>query len=121
MIVKTGKVVEGEALRNLKELGRLFDAAMPMVITERHLGPLGKTEKQLAQDRFYEALDRIAVEMGLAEPEVDEDGDTIHYGIDMTTGELLAWVDDGNDVVETGVLVGPDDAGRVRKAIKEPT
>ena len=121
MIVKTGKVVEGDALRNIKELGRLVDAAMPMVVTQRHLGPFGKTERQLAQDRFYEALNRTAVEMGMAEPEVDEDGDTINYGIDLTTGELLAWVDDGNDVVETGVFVGPDDAERVRKAIKEPT
>jgi hypothetical protein len=43
-----------------------------------------------AVTHFYSEVDRAAVELGLPEPGVDQDGDVIHYGLDFSNREIVA-------------------------------
>ena len=78
-MVRTGTFLKSEVCNRLQGL---------------HRAALETTESELAMDRFYVELNKEAVAAGLPEPLKDEDGDTINYGVDYATGEVLGWVKD---------------------------
>lgn len=90
-IVRTQKFLDEPTLKRLTVLAVEWQRTPMILLTQRHLGPHGKTEDVLARERFYKALDEAAVAAGQPEPAVDEDGDVIHYGADFETGEILLW------------------------------
>lgn len=90
-IIRTQKFFDAATRLKLIRLAELWQSTPAILLTQRRLGPEGKTEDVLAKERFYKALDEAAVAAGYPEPAVDEDGDVIHYGADMETGEILLW------------------------------
>jgi hypothetical protein len=94
MIIRTGKTLERDVFERLKALYIEARNVPVILLTQRHLGPMGQTENQIALDRWYEAMNVAAVELGLPKPAVDDDGDVCNYGLDFTTGEVLGWAPD---------------------------
>jgi len=90
-IQKTGKFFDTATLARLREQALSAQRMPAIALTQRSLGPLAKTEAELAHDRFWCALNAAAVAEGFPKPEVDADGDTVNYGVDFATGEILAW------------------------------
>lgn len=90
-IIRTNKFLNAVETKALH--GMAVDAANTpaIVLSQRHLGPAGKDEATLAQERFHRALDKAVVAAGFPEPAKDEDGDAVHYGLDFKTGEILEW------------------------------
>lgn len=91
--IRTGKFLAKETLAELEKQHREALATPVMVVTQRHLGPAAKDEATLAIERFSEALNKAAVAAGLPEP-AEYEGDTVNYGCDYTTGEILGWKPD---------------------------
>lgn len=91
-IIYTGKYLDKDVAT---ELGRRFRTAQSipqgMVISDRHKGPNGIPDAVKALERVKDDIDRACVEAGLPEPEKDEDGDVIHYGVDFGSREILSW------------------------------
>lgn len=57
-------------------------------------GNLAKDEATKAWDRYYDAMNKAAVDAGLPEPEEDADGDVNNWGANFETREVLGWVED---------------------------
>lgn len=90
-LIRTGVKLDAGALDELRAAARNVRATPAIVVTQRHLGPFGRTESQLAEARLRTQLDAACVVAGFPTPAHDADGDVIHYGLDFETGEVLLW------------------------------
>lgn len=94
-LIRTGKFIE-KAL--CAELHQQYSDAMrtpAMVVMQRHLGPRGRSDAQLAHEAVNKRINEACVALGCAPPKeiIDKDGDPaiINYGVDFNTGEVLEW------------------------------
>ena len=92
---RTSKFLDAHTLGHLRELSFTAQNTPAILLSQKRLGPLGKTEAQIAWELFYEAVDEAAVAAGFPTPEQHPEQGTIHYGVDFHNGELLTW--DGKD------------------------
>lgn len=101
MIVRTGKFLEADVAEQLRKLHLSAQTTPAILLSQRSLGPYGKTESELAWNRFNDAMDAAAVGTGLPPPRTitDDDGDlaTVNYGCDFATGEVLGWEPDAKE------------------------
>lgn len=94
MIVHTKIKLPEEQTAALRQSAKDAMSVPAILLSQRHLGPHGKTEAELAQERWRMNLQEVAKAAGLPDQGVDVDGDHVEYGIDFETGELLGWAPD---------------------------
>ncbi len=90
-LVRTNKFLDTSAVERLHKMAVAAATTPALVVTQRHLGPHGKDEATLAQERFHAALDSAATGIGFPVPALDIYGHATHYGLDFKTGEILEW------------------------------
>jgi hypothetical protein len=92
MIEKTGIRLKPKHIEELKRMSG--EVASTPVMAVRG----SKTLSSYASEAFAARVDDLAQEYSLPAPEVDEDGDVNHYGVDQD-GEFVRWIEEHDPLI----------------------
>lgn len=90
--LRSGRFLDGVTNDRLRHSLALALSTPAVLLSQRPLGPHGKTEAELMQDAARADINAAAVALGLPPAQTDKHGATlVDYGVDFATGEVLIW------------------------------